>query len=55
MTPMSVGKVYSQSSGERYFEQAVEELIPASFTIFSDAGEPISILSLPNRQFTYLL
>jgi hypothetical protein len=29
-TLMSVGKVYSQSSSERYFEQAVEELIRAS-------------------------
>lgn len=43
---MSVGKVYNQSSGERYFEQAVEELMRASLIALSLAGEPISILSI---------
>jgi hypothetical protein len=45
-TLMSVGKVYSQSSGERYFEQAVEELIRASLVVLSNAGEQISITTL---------
>jgi hypothetical protein len=45
-TLMSVGKVYSQSSAERYFEQAVEELIRASLVVLSNAGEQISITSL---------
>ena len=45
-TLMSVGKVYSQSSSERYFEQAVEELIRASLVVLSSAGERISIISL---------
>jgi len=43
---MSVGKVYSQSSGERYFEQTVDELIRASLVVLSNAGEQISITSL---------
>jgi hypothetical protein len=43
---MSVGKVYQPSSGERYFEQAVEELMRAVLTILANAGEPISIKSL---------
>ena len=43
---MSVGKVYSQSSGERYFEQAVEELMRATLVVLSNAGEPISISSI---------
>jgi hypothetical protein len=54
---MSVGKVYSQSSGERYFEQAVEELMRATLVVLANAGEPISIAaihrvisSLPNER-----
>jgi hypothetical protein len=54
---MSVGKVYSQSSGERYFEQAVEELMRATLVVLSNAGEQISITaihrvisSLPNER-----
>jgi hypothetical protein len=45
-TLMAVGKVYSPSSGERYFEQAVEELLRAALVVLSNAGEPISILSI---------
>jgi type IV secretory pathway TraG/TraD family ATPase VirD4 len=45
---MSVGKVYSQSSGERYFEQAVEELMRAVLVVLANAGEPISITSMHN-------
>jgi hypothetical protein len=45
-TLMSVGKVYSQSSGEQYFEKAVEELMRATLVILSNAGEPISINSI---------
>lgn len=45
-TLMCVGKVYSQSSGERYFEQAVEELIRASLVVLSCAGEQPSIITL---------
>jgi hypothetical protein len=43
---MAVGKAYTPSSGERYFEQAVEELMRATLVLLSAAGEPISILSL---------
>lgn len=43
---MSVGKVYSQSSGERYFEQAVEELMRATLIVLSNAGESISITAI---------
>ena len=43
---MSVGKVYQPSSGERYFEQAVEELLRATLVILSNAREPISILAI---------
>jgi hypothetical protein len=43
---MSVGKVYQPSSGERYFEQAVEELMRAALVVLSNAGEPISITSI---------
>jgi hypothetical protein len=43
---MSVGKVYQPSSGERYFEQAVEELLRAALVILSNAGEDISIIAL---------
>lgn len=43
---MSVGKVYQPSSGERYFEQAVEELMRAVLVILANAGERISINSL---------
>jgi hypothetical protein len=42
-TLMAVGKVYQPSSGERYFEQAVEELMRATLIVLSNAGEPISI------------
>ena len=40
---MAVGKVYQPSSGERYFEQAVEELMRAALITLSNAEEPISI------------
>jgi len=43
---MSVGKVYQPSSGERYFEQAVEELMRAALTVLANANEPISVTSL---------
>jgi len=43
---MAVGKVYQPSSGERYFEQAVEELMRANLIALSNAGEPISINNL---------
>ena len=43
---MSVGKVYQPSSGERYFEQAVEELLRATLVILSNAGEDISIIAI---------
>jgi hypothetical protein len=45
-TLMSVGKVYSASSGERYFEFAVEELMRAVLVALSNAGEAISITSI---------
>jgi hypothetical protein len=45
-TLMSVGKVYSASSQERYFENAVQELIRAALVLLSNAGDPISILSI---------
>ncbi|HTV53589.1 MAG TPA: hypothetical protein VMI06_01600 [Terriglobia bacterium] len=45
-TLMSVGKVYQPSSGERYFEQAVEELMRAALAVLSNACEPISIISI---------
>jgi hypothetical protein len=45
-TLLSVGKVYSESSGERYFENAVQELIRASLVVLSSAGERVSIISL---------
>jgi hypothetical protein len=43
---MAVGKVYQPSSGERYFEQAVEELLRATLVVLSNAGEPISITAI---------
>jgi hypothetical protein len=43
---MSVGKVYQPSSGERYFEQAVEELMRAALVVLSNAGESISITAI---------
>ena len=43
---MSVGKVYQPSSGERYFEQAVEELLRATLVILSNAREPICIIAI---------
>ncbi len=45
-TLMAVGKVYSPSSGEKYFEMAVEELIRASLIALSLAGEAVSITSI---------
>ena len=45
-TLMAVGKVYQPSSGERYFEQAVEELMRAVLIVLAFAGEPISIISI---------
>ena len=45
-TLMSVGKVYQPSSGERYFEQAVEELLRAALVVISNAGEAISITAI---------
>jgi hypothetical protein len=45
-TLMSVGKVYQPSSGERYFEQAVEELMCAALVVLAFAAEPISIISI---------
>jgi hypothetical protein len=45
-TLMSVGKVYQPSSGEQYFEKAVEELMRASLVVLLSAGEAISITSL---------
>jgi hypothetical protein len=45
-TLISVGKVYTASSGERYFEQAVEELMRAALVTLSLAGEPVSITSI---------
>jgi len=45
-TLMAVGKVYAPSSGERYFEQAVQELLRATLVILSNAKEPISITSI---------
>jgi hypothetical protein len=47
-TLMAVGKVYSASSGERYFEQAVQELMRAALVTLSLAGEPVSITSIHN-------
>jgi hypothetical protein len=47
-TLMSVGKVYTASSGERYFEFAVEELMRAVLVALSNAGEAISITSIHN-------
>lgn len=45
---MSVGKVYQPSSGEQYFENAVQELLRASLVVLSSANEPISIVTLHN-------
>jgi hypothetical protein len=45
-TLMSVGKPYSQSSGERYFENAVEELMRAVLVVLANAGEAISITTI---------
>ena len=45
-TLMSVGKIYNASSGERYFEQAVEELMRAALVTLSLAGEAVSITSI---------
>jgi hypothetical protein len=43
---MSVGKVHQASSGEQYWENAVEELLRAALVVLSNAGEAVSILSL---------
>ena len=45
-TLMAVGKVYQPSSGERYFEQAVEELMRAVLVCLSNANQPNSINSI---------
>jgi hypothetical protein len=45
---IAVGKVYQPSSGERYFEDAVAELVRAAVVILSAAGEPISIATIHN-------
>lgn len=45
-TLLAVGKQYKGSSGERYFEQATEEMMRASLVMLSLANEPISILSI---------
>lgn len=45
-TLLAVGKQYKGSSGERYFEQATEEMMRAALVMLSLAGEPISILSI---------
>jgi hypothetical protein len=45
-TLIAVGKVYAPSSGERYFEQAVEELLRAALVVLSNAKDPISITSI---------
>jgi len=45
-TLMSVGKVYQPSSGEQYFEKAVEELMRATLVVLANAGEPVSITSI---------
>src|ERR1700722_19975290 len=43
---MGVGKNNQHSSEAQYFERAVEELLRAALVALSNAGEPISILSL---------
>jgi type IV secretory pathway TraG/TraD family ATPase VirD4 len=43
---MGVGKNNQNSSEAQYFERAVEELLRAALVVLSNAGEPISILSL---------
>jgi len=43
---LAVGKVYQPSSGERYFEDAVSELVRAAVVLLTNAEEPISIASL---------
>ena len=45
-TLMSVGKHYNESSGERYFVQAVEELIRSILVLLSLGGDPVSILTI---------
>jgi hypothetical protein len=47
-TLISVGKQHTGASGERYFEQAVEELMRAVLVMLSLAGEAISITSIDN-------
>ena len=43
---MSVGKIYAQSSGDKYFENSVQELMRATLVTLSNAAEPISITSM---------
>ncbi len=43
---MSIGKVYAQSSGDKYFENSVQELMRATLVTLSNAKEPISITSM---------
>ena len=43
---IAVGKVYQPSSGERYFEDAVAELVRAVVVILVNAEEPVTIPSI---------
>jgi hypothetical protein len=43
---IAVGKVYQPSSGERYFEEAVAELVRAMVVALTNADEPITITSI---------
>jgi hypothetical protein len=43
---MAVGKAYTPSSGEKYFEQAVEELLRATIVLLAAARRPISIFTI---------
>jgi hypothetical protein len=43
---MAVGKVYQPSSGEQYFENAVQELLRAALTVITCANEPLSLVIL---------
>jgi len=43
---IAVGKIYQPSSGERYFEEAVSELVRAAVVGLSAAEEPVSVASI---------
>jgi hypothetical protein len=45
-TLLAVGKVYQPSSGERYFEDAVAELVRAAVVLLVNAEEPLAITSI---------